>query len=464
MPHVDRGTSALRHPASRKVLYGLFLIVFTLLFFLVRRPVYSTNLVGEDGIFADIFVNQPAGPDYLQLGRVNGKEIYAGSWHPALNYEILRGAGFLAGQLIDFSTLTDFQTTWVLRSCFSLFQLLIWLLFIIAILVSGKNVAESNRWIVLAAIILASMAPIAVHNSIELQIDTTVGVLTIGLFCFSLMLNSFNILRGIPFAILLFLASVGVGFGKNEWSLVIGIAVSLVALLRFALNNYLVRTGLVLQRGNPWILVTAFTGCLLGNGISYLVDPQNYLMGWWLMGRMTGTASIVGSSGIRAWAELTLKRLPSISVILLFLIYALIRIIRNRRTIALTQILSFTVSGCLFGVFFFSAWHGGTVRYFAPAYVASAATAIVLFPRKQVCVHTSWYALLCICWLGYSYSWYPDLPSYRPVKIIPQGDCIQILGVAQGYDRKDIDYIGNSLGSGQRDEMVKKSGKPLCKP
>ncbi len=63
------------HTVPSKILYSSFLILFVLSFFLVRWPAYSTNLVGEDGTFADIFLNRVAGPDYFQVGRVLGNGI-----------------------------------------------------------------------------------------------------------------------------------------------------------------------------------------------------------------------------------------------------------------------------------------------------------------------------------------------------------------------------------------------------
>ena len=440
-----------------------FVILLIGVYFLVRIPGYTTNLQGEDGDFANIFENQPPGPAYLQAGRVLGKALYIDPWHPAANYEILRGAGFLSERIIDFSRLNDFQRTVALHALFSVFQLVIWLLFILAIFAGGHRWAEANRWVALAGILVISITPMAIENSVAVQIDSTSGVLLVGLASFCLLWHATGALEGLPFYGLLFLTSLGVGLGKNEWSLLFIVAVFMVSIIRMAQKNYLARAGQP-AGDEKWLLLVAVGGCIAGNGLSYAYDSTNYLAGWGLMLWMSGAVSVVGHLKLAAWLDLTLGRLPYIVVIFFLLVYTLIRILQDLRTVSLAQLLLFTFAGCLFGAFFFSAQVYGGVRYFAPALVASTAAALAVFLRGPNLAHKSWYAIYLLLFLAFDALGYPPFPPYREIPVTARPGCIQILATAQGYHRSDVDYIGDSIGPQQVQQIVDQYGEPLCKP
>ena len=125
-----------------------------------------------------------------------------------------------------------------------------------------------------------------------------------------------------------------------------------------------------------WLLVLAAGGCLVGNLISYLVDPLNYMMGWKLLLNISRTASVVGSAGIRQWLSVTYHRLPEMIGVAVLLGLVFVLFVRRLKTISTVQILSFSLSICLFGAFFFSSW-GVFVRYFVPSFISAVASLII---------------------------------------------------------------------------------------
>ena len=95
-------------------------------FVIIRKPHYASNLEGEAGHYAELFIDQPDGPKYWQIAQIFGKDIYSPPRHPALMYETIAFFGKITETVIDYSRLSEYKTTVLLRAFFSLFQLFVW--------------------------------------------------------------------------------------------------------------------------------------------------------------------------------------------------------------------------------------------------------------------------------------------------------------------------------------------------
>jgi len=100
----------------------IFIATFVVLFFAVRTHFYKFPLSGEEGIFAEIFVNHSQGPDFLLLGRSDGENFYKIPRHPYNLYQSVKIAGIICSPIIKQLPYTDdLRITPVLRMLFSLF-------------------------------------------------------------------------------------------------------------------------------------------------------------------------------------------------------------------------------------------------------------------------------------------------------------------------------------------------------
>ncbi len=101
---------------------AFILIGFSLLYFGVRVPYYSHPIIGEEGLFADLFYAQPPGPDKLLLAKINGEEIYTAFNHPVPPYSFLAAIGKITNLVIPNSALDEVSKVRLIRFVFSLFQ------------------------------------------------------------------------------------------------------------------------------------------------------------------------------------------------------------------------------------------------------------------------------------------------------------------------------------------------------
>jgi hypothetical protein len=139
----------------------LVLVIFTLLYFAARIPVYPEKMLGEDGSHAAIFLKQPRAPLLLLEGRVGGKDIFAQVSHPVPTFLLLEVLGSLTPLPALARSLSPFWvTTWSRVGC-SLYQLLAFLLLLVVIF---RNAAFGNgrlEPISLVLVFVFSLAPIA---------------------------------------------------------------------------------------------------------------------------------------------------------------------------------------------------------------------------------------------------------------------------------------------------------------
>ena len=104
----------------------MFVVLFIMVFFAVRIHFYNIPLTGEDGIFAEMMVNQQENPNIQLCGRVDGQNFYKVPSHPIMLYHVLCFGARLSSPLVaDVPWQNDAKITPPLRFICSLFQFFI---------------------------------------------------------------------------------------------------------------------------------------------------------------------------------------------------------------------------------------------------------------------------------------------------------------------------------------------------
>lgn len=469
---------------------AVFVTLFVALFFTVRLPFYSRPMYNEDGIFADIFINHPVGPNYGQIARVDGNPVYAPMHHPALLYKLISATGYCWQPFINFHALTDGETTFALRFIFSLFQLTIWLL-LIAILWTynrGWWFAPELKWPLLCVLVLA-LTPLAIHNSIELQLDSSSGILMAGLIALSLLLAHQRRFRDRWLLLLAFGATTFLGFGKNEWSYAF-LAAMLFSGAVLLLDGQLTHFVADRHRFYWQLLACLCGGCLLGNGLSMLLDWENYYGGIKLMLGLSKTVNVVKTGNVHQWWGLTARRLPYIYIMVVLLGLLVVRLWHRIKAGDFIAFLALVYPSVLFVAYAASYWNAEP-RYFAPAFVGAAIAGMMYMPwppppliKKVLAVvltlfalHTAWYECVHLVlprrylsangpfWETVLYTPAPAKPArsvWDTIEFARQHKCVPILDIADCWNKPGIDYIGTSLGYDDGLRYTRPAGRTMC--
>ncbi len=382
-----------------------YLLLFIILYFLLRLPFYPARMVGEDGMFADIFLNHPEGPNYLQIARIDGKEIYITANHPGLIYEILALSGYLFKIFISFETLSDFETTFLLRFAYSFFQLIIWILFIIILTKAHNNQLKDNLILFRLGILILSFSSIAINNSVNIQTDGSVGVLLSGLFALVLLTYYYQVITGHLLYFITFLVTILLGFGKNEWSFLF-ILTLISGTLYLFIASKIIRKSDTDCREHYIFLAVALAGCIIGNIINYYFDPKNYTGGLNLMLESSTRISIIGTTGLKRWVYITIATAVAFVIIYSFELKAKQKIILV----------------AMYGMIFFNS-------VFEISYKVRTSLSE---NKNKTETHQK---------------------EYR---------CIPIMGVADAYNKDNMDYVSYSITYEHSMELVSKYGKVLC--
>jgi hypothetical protein len=156
----------------------LLLVIFTVLFFIVRIPLLHEPLGFEEGIFADLIVNRPPGPLYELAGRIDGENIYSYISHPAIPYELLRLGGYISQHFLTRDVyLNDAAVTPRLRIICSSYQFIFGIVLLLFAFY-GRSVYGIWPTVLIFA---AMLSPLAIKTSVHLQIDNTSGVILCGI-------------------------------------------------------------------------------------------------------------------------------------------------------------------------------------------------------------------------------------------------------------------------------------------
>ncbi len=464
----------------KKFIHKLFLnkiaytILFIVLFFVVRTPFYSTGMVAEDGLFANILINHPESPDYCLIGRINGEEILEPIQHPGLIYEPIAVLGDFSHLFLDYNSMSREETTFWSRIMYSFFQLFFWMLLVLYIVRLNKGFwFESGRLSLLYGLIFFAILPIALNNSIDLQIDSSTGVIYNGIMGLAVLI--FMKKRDRTGYVILFAGSVIAGFGKNEWGIILLMTVA-AALLYFVIIAVLKRLN---GNGKEYLLFlgTIVAGLTIGSVINYLFDPVNYIAGIKLLTKMSGRASLISTGDFGWWLQITKGRLgyiiSNIVMILTIAGYFIKKAWKGDfyRTFLFGYSLAFFFS-------FFIAMYERTARYYASSFV-TLVLCCVLFIDDYKGGKVRNYAVTLLLLLGLAYSglYISDrlntVKHYDVVRIkhkrhlrsverqIRNG-CVPLKSSSDGYFDKD-DFIADSLGRVVAEKLAEKYNKEVCK-
>jgi hypothetical protein len=453
----------------QKILYILF---FSLIFFAVRAPEYDIPLSGEDGIFADIFVNSPERPNYGQNARIHGKTIYASLGHPAPLYEFLAYSGKVFNYFLPLKkSLKDTPSVIAtyLRFSFSSFQFISWL-FLMYYLFTSSN--KKTRWMDLSLLLLFAISPPAVIYSLWIQIDNANGSIITAILMASILLwDRYNTTSLKKRFALMFFAGFISALGKNEWSILffLSIMATLIFLI-YRKKKEKENEKEISSKDDVSILTSMLTGLIVGNIFSYLINPDTYLGGFELMTSMSQKSSLMNTSQLSKWWTLTMIRMPILYLAMALWLYVSSVFIRKSYwKISTPIVLSFFISSALLWSFFITSWDP-TERYFIPAFIALVYTLFLIKSTYKLFLDQFSYILILFLTLDTLNNYVTSLnihqtrlqnyPEY--LKSLPtKKGCIHHIQY-YAFNYLDIDYVGVGNGPGNLEGHMKASGLKVC--
>lgn len=457
MTDMDRQSDQEKGFKNSWVFYGLCAAFFCLVFFAVRIPFYQTPLSYEEGKYAWLAFEQPQGPDYSLMGRINGQEILHRMNHPALMYELIRAAAFSLDPVLFPCTIRQPNAVdWQIRLFYSFFQLMFFLTLLFALQqVKHYKGEQLTAWLLFAAVCLS---PLAVKSSTQAWVDNSAGVLLVlpaGL-CMAFGLRERNLKSGKT--IFFIIATVfAAGLGKQEWS-----AALLGGLLLWSV--YL----LVVGRLGRWELLLAGLAVLslaAGNAVSFLFDPANYTDGLGVILKFAPHTRTEDSQPyLVSLFSMNIRRLPYTFILFFLTAVFLLYLFLNPRNMSCGILLCFCFGLCLFGGFFLTPHHPSG-RYFAPA-MTILTTAILRAARiytlpgiMKKTIQTA--SVLCILagllfigikWIHMqNHTFEPQNPDFTAKKTI------YMVTSAEGWDQ-ELNYLDATMSMKKAIRLAKENG------
>jgi len=429
----------------------LIIFLFAIIFFAIRIPYYENNVRGEEGIFAEIFINHPIGPKYLQIARINGKEIFTYPNHASMISETISFFGKTAQIFFDFSGQTERAVTIALRFFFSMFHLISWSL----VLMSFLEMKTKKGYLILFILIL-SITPIAIKGSVELNIDNSVGVLFTSLLCFSLLVYEYSNKKTFLNYLFVSLSCLLFGFGKTEWS--VGFAISFIIAIF---------SSIILKKEiNKKLLSAVIIGLILGNLVNYLVSPYNYLDGlhllkWYLESQIVTQDVSPNASIVTTWLDLNLQRIPETFPIIILIFFNSFLLLLNIKKTNFVIIFLFILSSSLFFAFSLNTF-STTSRLFLPSFFSCVFTSTTLVKNYLKEPQKPFFIVLVLAIFVSNIIFVPEIQRYKIIDVKPRSDCAIFMDIGYGYIREDVDYISRSLGLEGARKFADENGVTLC--
>lgn len=449
------------------------LVLFTLLFFLVRIPLFSLGWDGNDGSGhdADIFVHQPSKPNYLLFARFGGKEVYESAWgHPGPPYAMFGALGKITGFLVNYERLSNGAIIALLKTVASLFQLAIWYpLLVLIARCGGMNSSGPVRFSNYFGVGALALSPIAIQSSNEFQVDSTFGVIIAGAYALALIAAERSAQRPMLGGGLIVLAAAFIGLGKNEWTLMLLLSCAAMMVL-LPLGSHLGYCGAEFRKLAVFCLSATLGGLAVGNLASYLFEPTLYTSGWHLLFSMAGKASAFGAGGWARLTRVTAERLPFIQVHLVLMAYILWRLVAERDRLSAPLVLASIYGAGLFAAFFLSTW-GPFPRYFAPAFSVLCVVAGWLYANDTSPSRIVSVASFLVCgWIavtGVQLAYGKELAERsvfgkRDISAMVRPGCAVLIQVDDVYRRKDVDFVHSGWGYEGAVEGAKRYGGVVC--
>lgn len=499
---------------SPKHLYAAVFVLICI-FLCFRIPFYQQRLVGEEGIFAHLFLSEVQKPNYLLISRVDGINQMGVPQHPAPMYVAINVLGKATRSFLDFTRLDELRSASLLRLIFSLPLLF---LFVSALIYVHKK-RNTNLYYWLALFLCFISSPVVLVTSTELQVDASFGITIFGIWVLAILALTSRPGTCRAKGGLLLLGSFIASLGKNEWSLVLFLSMLLVTAYVALRRREIPSAGEQLT-----VLSFGFAGIMLGNLASYLYDPLNYALGFELMSSMSKQESIFNDS---KWLRLmgTMKvrsgyvaqnilllmtcsfiflksvlRAPvmerAVTIILplaglyflslwsayllvdvlTFLVPLAVLVFMVRSASALVPgsvpldpltLLPVVFSGLLFLAYFISTWEVGP-RYFSLALTMSLFALLGVMGHCSATVERKLVVNLTLCILVLNCVSYLNLDSYqRVVERLPKSaqqrgtDCLPVMSSGQAVFGS-MDFLGGACSKEYFEEMSKKHNRPLC--
>lgn len=446
-----------------------FLAVFLVFYFLVRIPFFYMGWDGSDanGLDVDMFLNHPKNPDYLLIARIDGVDQYVPAMgHPAPMYEMFSQLGYFFQSFENYSTLTDAQIIFRAKALSAIVQALVFVS-LLWIVLGQKMIDLRKKGIWYLGIVTVSVTPIALSNSNEFQIDSFFGLLMVGLYGLVLTARLWGSIPESFFYGLLFLTSAFIGLGKNEWSLLLGLAL-VISVTCIFFSKYVLKKKFL--GDSFWIVGISVMGCLLGNLLSYLFEPMLYVSGWNLLFSMTGQSSILSVDGFQRFWGVTKERMLFVAPILVMLVYLGFLLVKNRKKIEFVEVLGYLFASALFFSFFFSTW-GSYPRYFAPAFILTIIVCSWVFIKYQEVIKqkTAWiflgvFAVSAYFSIGYlSDDTVKSRHTYGVRSFQLDKSCVALVPVEDVYRKKNINFVHTGMGMEAAQKIAEEHGKTICK-
>jgi len=441
----------------RRILLVLLLII---LFFAVRWHFYKIPLSGEDGMFAEMMVHPPDGPKGL-YGRIDGEGYYEILRHPAMLYTVLTfGARLSSPLLADVPWQDDAKITPPLRFICSLFQL-----FIFVALAVYLSFRKQPVHILLALIFIGVViSPVSVKSSTALQVDNTTGALMLVIFSMVILFILSDGLKGKAAHIFLLAATVFLAMGKQEWSMVLLIALLATTVCLFVLR---MKTSANI-RPDILLLLTILAGVVAGNIFSYLAGPYGYVGGlrvFWDHSRVEEIAS--GGVGFDLWLRLTCLKLKWMCTVIGLIAISLILALNKFKQLKGLEILLILFGIGLFGAYFISVCNINA-RYYIPSLVVTMFAIIALFPTKLTRKTTIAISVIVIMmfatsgvYLLYKIGIEEPKPYFDASRVSLAPNQIAVLSPADAWNKPQIDFLSYYMGRPNVERLASEYNKRL---
>jgi NADH:ubiquinone oxidoreductase subunit 6 (subunit J) len=276
----------------------------------------------------------------------------------------------------------------------------------------------------------------------------------------------------LPF-IYLFLSAVFLGTGKQEWTMVLALAI--VGWLGY-LTVRKVRDRKRELKAYASIAALILAGLTAGSLTAWAYDSINYWGGFHVLQRTSAVATIVtGENAAQQWLDGTAARLPD-----LFTVFALMAItvpitIARRRFYDPQEGLLLLFGCALFAGYFLSYWNFDDPRYFAPSLIVlTALVASMLNGLRRGEERQGWRiylptAVICLVLAAMTIQSSRFLarpnPNRPPSAPPPESlDCIPLLPSAFAWNRPGVDFVGSGLDRSGASGFLKQRGATLCSP
>lgn len=439
----------------------LLVVLLIILFFAVRWHFYKIPLSGEDGMFAEMMVHPPDSPKNGLYGRFDGQGYYGILRHPVMLYNVLIfGARLSSPLLADVPWQEDAKITPPLRFICSLFQFVIFLA-IAVYLVFRKQPVNVLLAIIFIGVVIS---PISVKAATALQVDNTTGALMAAIFSMVILFILSGGLKGKLAHACLFAATAFFGMGKQEWSMVLLIALLVTTVYLCVLR---MKTSANV-RPDILMLLTILAGVVAGNIFSYLVGPYSYLGGlrvFWDHSRVEDIAS--GSVGFDYWLRLTCLKLKWMCTVIALIAISLILAFNKFKQLKPLEILFLLFGIGLFAAYFISV-SNINARYYIPSLVVTIFAIIALFPTKLTRKTTIAISVIVIMmfatngvYLLYKIGFEEPKPYFDPSRITLAPDHIAILSPADAWNKPQIDFLSYYMGRSSVERLAAEHNKTL---